>query len=214
MGICNIVKNEDGFQEWQKKNKYFGKRVSIIGDSISTFEGYNPQGFAVFYNEEKQQQAGIVNVTDTWWQTVIDFFGAKLLVNNSWSGSRATKLPGNNELFPSGCSDERTNGLHLGVMKPDVILVYIGTNDWAYGVLTGGETRITEGDIHELFYQAYHGMIDKLKKNYPQAEIFCFTLSTTVMSSNCKFNFCVFSSSSIIFFSISCLILLVSKSSV
>lgn len=189
MGICNIVKNEEGFQEWQMKNKYFGKKVSIIGDSISTFEGYNPQGFAVFYNEEKQQQAGIVNVTDTWWQTVIDFFGAKLLVNNSWSGSRATKLPGNNELFPSGCSDERTNGLHLGVMKPDVILVYIGTNDWAYGVLTGGETRIIEGDIHELFYQAYHEMIDKLKKNYPQAEIFCFTLSTTFMSSNCKFSF-------------------------
>lgn len=78
MGICNIVKNEDGFQEWQKKNKYFGKRVSIIGDSISTFEGYNPQGFAVFYNEEKQQQAGIANVTDTWWQTVIDFFWCQI----------------------------------------------------------------------------------------------------------------------------------------
>ena len=189
MGINNIVKNEEGFQEWQSKNKYFGKKISVIGDSISTFEGYNPQGFSVFYNEEKQQQAAIANVADTWWQTVIDFFGAELLVNNSWSGSRVTKLPGNDELFPSGCSNERTNGLHLGVMKPDVILVYIGTNDWAYGVLTGVETRIIEGDIHELFFQAYHGMIDKLKKNYPQAEIFCFTLSTTFMSSNCRFNF-------------------------
>lgn len=189
MGVSSILKKEEGFQEWQRNNKFFGKRVSILGDSISTFEGYNPQGFNLFYNEEKKQQSGVVNVCDTWWQMLIDFLGAELLVNNSWSGSRVTKLPGNNDLFPSGCSDERTNGLHLGVMKPDVILVYIGTNDWAYGVLTGGETRIIEGDINELFYQAYHGMIDKIKKNYPQAEIFCFTLSTTFMSSNPKFSF-------------------------
>lgn len=131
MGVSSILKKEEGFQEWQRNNRFFGKRVSILGDSISTFEGYNPQGFNLFYNEEKKQQSGVVNVCDTWWQMLIDFLGAELLVNNSWSGSRVTKLPGNNDLFPSGCSDERTNGLHLGVMKPDVILVYIGTNDWA-----------------------------------------------------------------------------------
>ena len=189
MGISSILKNEEGFQEWQRNNKFFGKRISIIGDSISTFEGYNPQGFNLFYNEEKKHQSCVENVSDTWWQMLIDFLGAELLVNNSWSGSRVTKLPGRNELFPSGCSDERTNGLHLGIKKPDVILIYIGTNDWAYGALTGGETRIIEGDINELFYQAYHGMIDKVKKNYPQAEIFCFTLSSTFMSSNPKFSF-------------------------
>lgn len=189
MGISSILKNEEGFQEWQRKNKFFGKRISIIGDSISTFEGYNPQGFNLFYNEEKKHQSCVENVSDTWWQMLIDFLGAELLVNNSWSGSRVTKLPGRNELFPSGCSDERANGLHLGIKKPDVILIYIGTNDWAYGALTGGETRIIEGDVNELFYQAYHGMIDKVKKNYPQAEIFCFTLSSTFMSSNPKFRF-------------------------
>ena len=60
--------------------------------------------------------------------------GVELLVNNSWSCSRVPKLPNRDSLFPSGCSDERTNGLHIGSVKPDVIIVYLGTNDWVRGV--------------------------------------------------------------------------------
>lgn len=32
----------------------------------------------------------------------------RALINNSWTGSRFTKLSGKNELFPSGCDAERT----------------------------------------------------------------------------------------------------------
>ncbi len=30
------------------------RAVSVLGDSISTYEGYNPQGYAVFYDRDMQ----------------------------------------------------------------------------------------------------------------------------------------------------------------
>jgi len=38
-----------GYQEWKGANKYSGKYFSILGDSISTLDGYNPEGHLVFY---------------------------------------------------------------------------------------------------------------------------------------------------------------------
>lgn len=40
---------------------------------------------------------------------------------------------------------------------PDVILIYLGTNDWGYGV---GERE---------FYNAYKQMLRKVRRNYPAA---------------------------------------------
>ena len=60
---------------------------SVLGDSISTLAGYNPEGFAVFYDEAHKAQAGIGSPADTWWGRVIDRFGGTLLKNGSWSGS-------------------------------------------------------------------------------------------------------------------------------
>lgn len=189
MGIDNILNNNEGFKEWQIKNRLFGKNISVFGDSISTFDGYNPDGYKIFYNEEKQCQAGLKQVTDTWWQTVIDFFGAKLLVNNSWSGSRVTKLPGYVEMFPSACSDERTSSLHIGEIKPDCIFVFLGTNDWAFGARTGNETRNLVEDDNEVFEEAYDSMLKKLKVNYPKSEIWCCTLCETYVSKCPAFQF-------------------------
>ncbi len=195
-----VLKGVDQFnpyRDWQGKNKYFGKQFSILGDSISTLEGYNPKGYDIFYTGEACDKTGVHAMKDTWWGKVIDYFGGELLVNNSWSGSRVTKLPNCDTLFPSGCSDERTGALHIGEAKPDVIIVYLGTNDWGYGVkdeeivdrttvLFNGHN--TEGD-ESVFAAAYHKMLFKLRTNYPKAKIFCCTLCETFMSSNPSFNF-------------------------
>ncbi len=157
-------------------NGYHGKKFSFLGDSISTLEGYNPDGYNVFYTKEKCLKAHISGPCDTWWGMVTEHFGARLLVNNSWSGSCVAKLPDREELFPSGCSDERTSALHLGDDRPDVIVVYLGTNDWYHGA--SPECSI---DIQRLkdqsFRYAYNNMLTKLKGNYPEAEIWCCTLS-------------------------------------
>ena len=92
--------------EQQQFCDYCGKKFSIIGDSISTLEGYNPKDYKVFYAEDTCIKSGVRELQDTWWGKVITFLGGELLVNNSWSGSRVTKLPNKDKLFPSGCSDE------------------------------------------------------------------------------------------------------------
>lgn len=176
--------------EWKLTNKYFGKQFSILGDSISTLTGYNPKGYKVFYDGENCEKSGVRDMKDTWWGKVIDFFGGELLVNNSWSGSRVTRLPDSNIQFPSGCSDERTSNLHIKNITPDVIVVYLGFNDWANGVRIDSDETCLLVPVHDTcFSEAYEMMINKLKGNYPKAEIWCCTLNTTYMSSNKSFNF-------------------------
>lgn len=157
--------NESQYHNGQKNSPYCGKKFSILGDSISTLDGYNPKGYNVFYKWEVAARAGVSKVEDTWWGKVIDTLGGELLVNNSWSGSRVTKFPGAEELFPSGCSDERTGGLHTDSAKPDVIIIYMGTNDWGFNV-----------PVEPQFRQAYGEMLRKIKKNYPLAEVWCCTM--------------------------------------
>jgi len=174
----------------RKKNKYKNKQFSILGDSISTLEGYNPQGYNVFYTGENCIRSNVREMNDTWWGKVIGFFEGELLVNNSWSGSRVTKLPNRSELFPSGCSDERTSFLHINTIMPDVIIVNLGSNDWAFGARIIDETHVLESDNKFNFFEtAYDSMLKKLRKNYPNSEIWCCTLTETYMSSRADFKF-------------------------
>lgn len=177
------------YLEWKWKNKYYGKQFSILGDSISTLAGYNPKDYKVFYADENCEKSAVKEMQDTWWGKVIDFFGGELLVNNSWSGSRVTRLPNNENLFPSGCSDERTGKLHINNVKPDVVIVYLGTNDWAFGTEPDG-TRLLSDELNmQYFAVAYETMLEKIKTNYLNAEIWCCTLNTSFMSANPSFKF-------------------------
>ena len=169
---------------WQKNSPYFGKYFSVLGDSISTFEGCNPPGYNVFYDAQKQKASAVVQADNTWWKIVIDYFGGELLVNNAWSGSLVSKQPEQDGLFPSACSDERTSALHVGERMPDVILIYLGTNDWGFGVSVENGANACE-----TFASAYRMMLRKLKSNYPHSQIWCCTLSTTYRSDNPDYKF-------------------------
>lgn len=177
------------FLKWQRNNPYYKKQFSVLGDSISTLDGYNPNGYKVFYENDNCVKSGITEVKNTWWDKVIGYFGGELLVNNSWSGSRVTKLPEREQLFPSGCSDERTATLHINDVKPDVILVYLGTNDWAFGAKTGNDTKGLHEDNNELFDEAYDNMLKKIMANYPKSEVWCCTLCETYIVKNPSFKF-------------------------
>ena len=171
------------FWDWQRENPYYGKYFSILGDSISTYEEYNPEGYAVFYQGDVRRQSAVTGAEDTWWGHTLRFFGGKLLVNNAWSGSRVTQLPGSEKLFPSGCSEERTNALHLGQTQPDVILIFLGYNDWARGVpVSGKQTWGFAPRNMNAFEKAYEAMLKSVRKRYPKAEIWCCTLGKTRMS--------------------------------
>ena len=167
------------------------RKISILGDSISTLEGYNPRNYKVFYAGDTCKRSGVCEMKDTWWGRVIAHLHGDLLVNNSWSGSRVTKMPGasSESLFPAGCSDERTTALHRDEIMPDLIMIYLGTNDWAFGAKTGNETRILGEDEHERFDDAYVAMLKKVKNRYPQSEVWCFTLCETIIAGKPNFEF-------------------------
>ena len=146
--------------------------ISVLGDSVSTLLGYTPDD-AVFYNAERKHESGVWELGDTWWGRVAEELSAEILVNNSISGSTVTRCPGcETEAFSA--SDTRTSGLHIADMTPDIILILMGLNDWGRGVPLTSDG----GDADELstFSGAYSAMLEKLRKNYPGAEIFCLTL--------------------------------------
>lgn len=165
----------------QRSKFYRAKYLSILGDSISTLDGYNPSGYNVFYDPQNCARANINGVGDTWWGIISEWYRCELLVNNSWSGSRVTELPNRTTLFPSGCSDERTSGLSANGIDPDVIIIYLGTNDFGYGVKIKPGKIFTKPTL-EYFDFAYKTMLQKIRKNYPKAKIYCCTLCPSYMS--------------------------------
>ena len=146
--------------------------VSIVGDSISTYEGYNPPEYAVYYDKEMQQVNGLNSVYDTWWAKVNQRTHAYLCVNNSYSGSKVT---GNG--FPAASSIERISRLKTASSSPDYILVYIGVNDFGNGVKIRQDRVTNPGNNNLLYFEdAYEYMISQIQEQYTDAKIICGTL--------------------------------------
>lgn len=134
-------------------------QISILGDSISTYEGFNPVGFDVYYKGNKLKENNLNDVNQTWWMQVIRALGGELCINNSYAGSFVYET-----CEFSVSANQRCCALHNGDNAPNVILVYAGTNDCL--------SAIDEND----FYDSYLTMLKRLRNRYPRAEIFCATL--------------------------------------
>ncbi len=171
-----------------------GKRLSLIGDSISTYEGVSNgtdvndtlgEGW-IHYSRD------IMRRRDTWWQQTADKCGLDLLVNNSWSGSTVVA---HGDTGNEGCGT-RAENLHDNTLEnneggtaivPDIIAVYLGINDYGWGTECGscfdGEffTKIeAEGFEANTFDEAYALMIYKIKTAYPNADIFLLTIPCSI----------------------------------
>ena len=114
-----------------------GKTVSILGDSISTFEGYIPvnDGFNLEHLSRYPQDNLLTDVSETWWMQIIDRLNANLGINDSWRGATVSgAVP-----VTTGTTGENagmanlTRILNLGSNgTPDIIIFYGGTNDLAH----------------------------------------------------------------------------------
>ncbi|MCQ2513119.1 MAG: GDSL-type esterase/lipase family protein, partial [Lachnospiraceae bacterium] len=162
---------------------YYGKYVSFYGDSISTYIGYVPtgDGYATYYTGTN---CGVSSVDETWWMRLINETGMKLCANVSISGSCCST--GARQDRVSGCKQERIDKLAKSDgTKPDVIIVYLGTNDYLSAVGKGtfdGSGSFPSGDP-ATFREAYSVMISRIQQTYPMAEIHCCTLQHTASKS-------------------------------
>lgn len=153
-----------------------GLSLSILGDSISTFEGWIPEGCSVFY----PLHGNVTKVSQTWWKRLIDDTGMELCSNGSSSGSTCV---GDSLCIDDpkyGCSGYRISLLagQQGKM-PDVIIIYMGTNDLLSDIPLGDNdgTRLVEEGMIGNFSDAYTLILDKLESDYPIAQIYCCTLA-------------------------------------
>lgn len=151
-----------------------GMKLSILGDSISTFKGWIPEGNLVFYPEN----GTVKDVAQTWWKIVLDELGLTLCANGSSSGSASFGY--SQEADPMyGCSDHRISQLAgADGEAPDIIIVYMGTNDVLMSAAIGdndGLQAVGEGLVGSLS-DGYTMILDKIKRQYPQAQVYCCTL--------------------------------------
>lgn len=100
------------------EGKLKDKKLSIMGDSISRFNGYIPAGNAIFH-----PNGTVTNVNQTSWQMLINETGMQLVINQSWSGSH---LSNGREVASMFCNPARYESLGI----PDIILIFGGTNDY------------------------------------------------------------------------------------
>lgn len=142
------------------------RKVSVIGDSISTYFGFTDFDYPVYYGPESAYINGIESVDDIWWKRIIDRLGGELCVNNSYSGSYVAGI-----YESSACTAERCTRLSKNG-PPDVVLIYIGTNDRGDFVTVGGGDDLGP----ETFYGAYRVMLRQIRETYPAAKVICGTL--------------------------------------
>ena len=137
------------------KEKYSGKYVSVVGDSISTFQNYSNNSSynsTTGSNEVYYSSTALASWRCTYWGKLIADLDMKLCVNNARSGKTVYGVPGlnyadssifrateldNDNMTPNDPSDD---------ILPDVILFYQGINDITL--------NSPFGDLYELLKNA------------------------------------------------------------
>ncbi len=137
-----------------------GKKLSILGDSISTYKGIsdNPE-----YNRmlrfNKSYYEPPFPLEKTYWMQIINDLDLTLCVNNSFSGGLLY-----NENDPdSGICRARFLSRDNGEI-PDIIIVFMGINDFGYR-------------IHpDTFGSDYTKALLLIKEKHPSARVCCVNL--------------------------------------
>lgn len=176
-------------------------RVSVIGDSISTFDGWIPKGYNYHY---PSKDGALLNVADTYWYRLIykKMSNAMLDKNISLSSSTVTK---NTEVS----KDKHYYGRSFterfidqdGVGNPDIVIIHGGTNDRGHNdfelfpgsgpcktaaapmegdldeVFAVGDAARTRNEVEDLpaddFCSAYVKLIRLLQERNPKIKIVC-----------------------------------------
>ncbi len=137
-----------------------GKKLSILGDSISTYKGVSNDTSAnstLLYNPCHYIRQ--IPLEKTYWYLLMKSLGLTLCVNNSWSGGT---------LSGAGDPDSGVNrAKHLSRddgTDPDVIILFMGLNDLGRRVDTS------------VFARDYQSTLRTIKGKYPNTLVCCVNL--------------------------------------
>lgn len=148
-----------------------GQRVSILGDSYSTFEDFvTPSSNELWYYAKNDTSKTDVNrVQDTWWWQFVHDNGMKLEINNSYSG--ATIGYGGYDGNDYSARSFLRRMYNIG--SPDILLVFGATNDSWSGEQVGEYKYCdwTWGDFYN-FRPAMAYMVNWIKLHHPNVRVF------------------------------------------
>ncbi len=156
------------------------QKISILGDSYSTFGGYlTPSYNLAWYNgsdggDKARNGNDVTSVEQTWWHLLATTCGYQIDINNSYSGSTVCCTGYRKEDYSDRAFITRT--LNLGT--PDIILVFGGTNDSWAGAPIGDYLYAGWTKPHlYTFRPAFAYLMASLKQFYPAARIINITNS-------------------------------------
>lgn len=145
-----------------------GKTISFLGDSITTYKEYIPEGNECYYTGSN---CGVNSEHQTWWMRVCNAKGYVLNTNNSWSGS---KVSNKSSLVSNAMV--RCTELDNGV-DPDIIIMLMGINDFNSGVALGTYNgRGTIPITGNTFREAYAITLNKMLTRYKTSKVYVCTL--------------------------------------
>lgn len=188
-------------------NPFKGLKISVMGDSISTYTGWSDaypitsEEYANRYGEAYYGPVGgdfhntELLVTDTWWHQAATELEAEILMVNSGNstGLFYASYPANAawDQYLKDMLAWKTRAYYLGKdgENPDIIALYIGSNEVARGKAGGFgsindinfDTLIIANEDGTFTYaepatvaESYAILLHKVKVTYPEAEIYCF----------------------------------------
>ena len=165
------------------------RKVAIMGDSYSTFEGWsnkdmagNDNNYYVYY-PQTCPLTGVNSVEKTWWYMLCQKPEFELEISNSFSGSviSNTHYNGRDVTGTDISFMNRVGKNSYGVDyngDPDIILIFGGTNDCWAGVDLGDYVyeNWSAADL-KCFRPAFSKLISTLMELYPKARIYNITNS-------------------------------------
>ncbi len=175
----------DAYQGFLHKNKLYNKRLSILGDSISTFgtpDQANSTGTWTYPgNRCRYPQDNLFTTVECqYWYKLLTKYNMVLARNESWAGSLVS-WDGQTESSDIGRHKHIASTTRISHLNsPDIIIIHAGTNDFSYGVALGtidttSPENLTTEEIANLpvntFASAYRTMLIRIQKQYPLAKI-------------------------------------------
>lgn len=151
-------------------------RLFLLGDSYSTFTGYIPEGYAVYYRPEGRPETDVTAVEQTWWHHLLRETDAELVRNCSWSGSTICHTGYDGEDCCKKSFIARFDRLaaegFFADHPVDTVLIFGGTNDTWAGSPLGEEIRDgqTAADLYAVIPAIYY-LARRMREVLPDARV-------------------------------------------
>ena len=160
--LCGLLATADALAGGPRQ------RISILGDSYSTYIGYIPAGNAIWYTGTTER-TDVTSVRQTWWWKVVKEGGYLLEQNDSYSGATVSYTGYNQADYRDRSFITRLP--RLG--SPDILLIFGCTNDSWAGVPVG-EVKyedITVADLY-TYRPALATLLQEAQSRYPNVDIY------------------------------------------